>query len=88
MNRSAEAVRTRHVREGDEWAAVNEGELDHGIEVLRAGVAAWRKAGARLRLPLFLVLEAEAYAKEGRIEAALGAIEQAIAISEETGERW
>jgi DNA-binding response OmpR family regulator/predicted ATPase/class 3 adenylate cyclase len=68
------------------WAAINEGEIDHGIKLFRAGVAAWREAGARLWLPLFQVLEAEIYAKEGRIEAALDAIEQAIAISEETGE--
>ncbi len=70
------------------WAAVNEGEIDRGIELLRAGVAAWRKAGARLWLPLFLALEAEAYAKGGRSDAALEAIERAIAVSEETGERW
>jgi DNA-binding response OmpR family regulator/class 3 adenylate cyclase/predicted ATPase len=70
------------------WAAVNEGEVEHGIELIREGIAAWRKAGARLWLPLFLALEAEAYAKAGRIDAALQAIEQGIAISEETGERW
>jgi predicted ATPase len=70
------------------WAAVNEGEIDLGIELLRAGVTAWREAGARLWLPLFLMLEAQAYDKAGRNEAALGAIEQAIATSEETGERW
>jgi predicted ATPase/DNA-binding response OmpR family regulator/class 3 adenylate cyclase len=70
------------------WATANEGEIDRGIELLRAGVAAWREAGARLWLPLFLVLEAQAYNKAGRNEAALGAIEQAIAFSEETGEHW
>jgi predicted ATPase len=70
------------------WAAASRGEVDQGIELLRAGVAAWRKAGARLWLPLFLALEAEAYAKAGRSDAALEAIEQAIAISEETGEHW
>jgi predicted ATPase len=51
-------------------------------------VAAWRKARARLWLPLFLALEAEACAKGRRIEEALEVIEQAIAISEETGEHW
>jgi predicted ATPase len=70
------------------WAATSRGEVDQGIELLRAGVAAWRKGGARLWLPLFLALEAEAYAKGGRSDAALEVIEQAIAISEETGERW
>jgi DNA-binding response OmpR family regulator/class 3 adenylate cyclase/predicted ATPase len=70
------------------WAAVNDGEVDHGIGLIRAGVAAWRKAGARLWLPLFLALEAEACAKGRRIDAALEVIEQAIAVSEETGEHW
>ena len=70
------------------WATVNDGEIDRGIKLLRAGVAAWREAGARLWLPLFLVLEAQACNKAGRKKAALGAIEKAIAFSEETGEHW
>jgi hypothetical protein len=67
------------------WAAVNEGETDHGIKLFRAGVAAWREAGARLWLPLFLALEAEVYAREGRIAAALEVIEQE-SVSPRTGE--
>jgi DNA-binding response OmpR family regulator/class 3 adenylate cyclase/predicted ATPase len=70
------------------WAATTRGDPDQGIELLRAGVAAWQKAGARLWLPLFLALEAEAYAKRGRSDNALGVIDQAIAISHKTGERW
>jgi DNA-binding response OmpR family regulator/class 3 adenylate cyclase/predicted ATPase len=70
------------------WTLVSEGEFDHGIKLLQAGRAAWQKAGARLWLPLFHALEAEAHAKQGNIEFALGAIEQAIAVSEKTGEQW
>ncbi len=70
------------------WADTCRGDLDQGIEALHAGVAAWRKAGARLWVPIFLALEAKAHAKGGRSDASLRAIEQAIAISEETGERW
>jgi predicted ATPase len=62
--------------------------VDGGIELLRAGIAAWHKRGARLWLPFFLTLEAEAYAKAGRGDAALEAIEQAHAIAKDTGERW
>jgi predicted ATPase len=53
-----------------------------------AGNAAWRGTGARLWLPTFLTLEAEAHAKAGRGDAALQAVEQALAASKETGEIW
>jgi class 3 adenylate cyclase/DNA-binding response OmpR family regulator/predicted ATPase len=70
------------------WAEICRGEVDGGIELLRAGVAAWRKRGARLWLPIFLTLEAEACAKAGRGDAALEAIEEALAIAKNTSERW
>jgi hypothetical protein len=52
--------------------------------------ASWpgSRGGARLWLPIFLTLQAEAYAVAGRRDAALQAIEQALVVSEETGERW
>jgi DNA-binding response OmpR family regulator/class 3 adenylate cyclase/predicted ATPase len=70
------------------WATTTGGEADKGIELLRAGIAAWQKAGARLWLPLFLALEAEACSKAGRSDGALDAIEQAITIAQNSGERW
>jgi len=70
------------------WAEICRGEVDGGIELLRAGVAAWQKRGARLWLPIFLTLEAEACAKAGRGDAALEAIEEALAIAKNTSERW
>jgi class 3 adenylate cyclase/predicted ATPase/DNA-binding response OmpR family regulator len=70
------------------WADICRGEVDAGIELLRAGVAAWQKRGARLWLPIFLTLEAEACAKAGRGDAALVVIEEALAIAKDTGERW
>src|SRR5262249_7359179 len=70
------------------WAEICRGEADRGIEILRAGVAAWQKGGARLWLPMFRTLEAEACAEAGRGDAALQAIEEALAISKDTGERW
>ena len=72
----------------DGWAAVCAGQLDRGMEVLREGVVGWQKVGARLWMPMFLILEAETYVKAGRDEAALQAIEQALAICEDNGERW
>jgi predicted ATPase len=70
------------------WAEICRGEVDGGIELLRAGIAAWHKRGARLWLPFFLTLEADACAKAGRGNAALEAIEEALAIAKDTGERW
>ena len=70
------------------WAATCQGETELGIELLRDGLAAWRKTGARLWLPIFLALQAEAHAKAGHSDTALQIIEEALLISEETGERW
>src|SRR5262249_30034179 len=72
----------------DGWAVACQGEVDEGIEKLDEGLAAWRKTGARLWLPIFLALKAEAHAKAGRSDTALHVIEEALAISDETGERW
>ena len=70
------------------WAEICRGKVDEGIKLLRAGVAAWQKAGARLWLPMFLTLEAEACAEAGRGAAALKIIERAIVISKDRGEHW
>jgi len=51
-------------------------------------VVGWQKAGARLWLPIFRTLEAQACTKAGRADAALQAIEDALAIAEKTGECW
>jgi len=70
------------------WAAANDGEIEQGVKLLRSGIAAWQKAGARLWLPLFFALEAEVCAKGGWRDDALRAIDRAIAIAEQTSERW
>jgi predicted ATPase len=70
------------------WAIACQGKANEGIQKLDEGLAAWRKTGARLWLPIFLALKAEAHAKAGRSDIALKIIDEALAISEETGERW
>jgi predicted ATPase len=72
----------------DGWAAVCRGHVDTGMESLREGMAGWQKSGAGLWMPIFLTLEAEAYRKSGRDEAALQAVDRSLAICEESGERW
>jgi predicted ATPase len=70
------------------WAEIRHGNVDQSIELLRASRASWQKAGARLWLPLFLTLESEACVETGRGDAALELIEEALAVSKDTGERW
>ena len=70
------------------WAEICGDNVEQGIEVLRSGVAGWQQKGARLWLPIFLTMEAEACVKANRSDAALLAIEEALLISENTGERW
>jgi class 3 adenylate cyclase/predicted ATPase len=70
------------------WAVTCQGQADRGVELLDEGLSAWRATGARLWLPIFLALKAQTQAKGGHSEVALQTIEQAIAVSKETNERW
>jgi class 3 adenylate cyclase/tetratricopeptide (TPR) repeat protein len=63
-------------------------DANRGVEEIRGGLVAWRKTGARLWLPIFVALEGEAHAAAGHSDAALHAVEEALRISGETGERW
>ena len=72
----------------DGWATVCAGHLDRGMAVLQEGIVRWQRSGARIWMPMFRILEAETYLKAGRDEAALRAIEQALAEGENIGERW
>jgi class 3 adenylate cyclase/predicted ATPase len=72
----------------DGWAATCQGRVDEGLKELRAGLGGWRQTGARLWLPIFLALQAEAYAKAGYSDKALDVVDEALTISDETGERW
>ena len=68
------------------WGAICGGDVHSGMETLQRGVAGWRKSGAKLWLPIFNMMEA--YSKAGCNDDALQAIDRAIAVSAETGERW
>src|SRR5262249_47529969 len=70
------------------WGKISGGDVGQGRELLRAGVVGWQERGARLWLPIFLTIKAEAYAETGRGEAAFDAIERALSVCKDTGERW
>jgi predicted ATPase len=70
------------------WTAVCENQVDLGIAMLRKGLTGWQNGGGRLWMPMFLMLQAQAYAKGSQSQPALETIEQAIDACESNGERW
>jgi class 3 adenylate cyclase/DNA-binding response OmpR family regulator/predicted ATPase len=70
------------------WAAACENQADLGIGTLRKGLSGWQRTGGRLWKPMFLMLQAQAYAMGGQSRPALETIEQAIDACENDGERW
>jgi predicted ATPase len=71
------------------WALARQGRVGPGLAQLRRGLGAWRATGtAHHMVPYFLALLADALAQDGASEAALGALAEARAVAETTGERW
>ena len=70
------------------WANIHLGNPEGGIQQFRSGLKAWRGSGARIWVPYFLALEAEALAGTGHLDRALSTIDEALAVASQTGERW
>jgi len=70
------------------WAATHRGQGADGIDRMRRGIAAATAIGARLLEALHLGLVAEAVAFEGEVEDGLAELDQALARSTESGEKW
>jgi predicted ATPase len=58
------------------------------ISQLRHGLAAVRATGTALWEPYVLAILAEAYGREGQVEAGIAALSEAFAAVHATGERW
>jgi predicted ATPase len=56
--------------------------------MINSGITAWQATGAKLFVPLFLSSSAEAYAGLSQFDDAQRCIDEAIAASEATKERW
>jgi hypothetical protein len=70
------------------WAlAVGSGQ-ERGVDEIRAGIEQWQATGVKLLVPYQLGLLCDAQAAVGRQEAALGTVEEALAVVRRTGERW
>jgi hypothetical protein len=66
------------------WSRAALGETAEGLDELRAGIEAYGATGARMDLPYFLGLLADALLRAGRIGEGVEAIDEALA---ETGDR-
>jgi predicted ATPase len=69
-------------------AAAHQGQGADGIDRMRRGVAALTNTGAQLWQPFYLGLVAEALAFAGEVEEGIAELDQAIARSNESEERW
>jgi predicted ATPase len=66
------------------WSRAAMGGTAEGLDELRAGIEAYRATGARMDLPYFLGLLADALLRAGRIDEGMAAIDEALA---ESGDR-
>jgi predicted ATPase len=70
------------------WTKIRQGELEDGLSLLREGAAAYRATGAEIWTPIHSALEAEAEARRGSADVALGILEEALQRARARGENW
>jgi predicted ATPase len=70
------------------WAAWRLGDRTNGLAAMRRGIAACHDMGNALFTTLFETALAEAEAEAGEISAALETIDDVVALTERTGQRW
>ena len=69
-------------------ALAAQGALAEAVAVIREGLSERNRAGAKLYRPFCLALFAEALEGAGEHDSALAALSEALALAQETGERW
>ena len=70
------------------WARAHQGQPAEGIAQLCDGIASWNATGSVILQPYFLALLAEAYVSNGRPADALATLDEALAVTERTDERY
>jgi predicted ATPase len=70
------------------WALAVQGQGEEGIAQLHQGLAAFRAAGAEISRSRDLALLAEAYGEVGQTEEGLTVVAEALAVVDNTGERY
>jgi DNA-binding SARP family transcriptional activator len=59
-----------------------------GLARLRGAIEGFKETGARLRLPYYLALLADAHHRADEADAGLAVVEEALSLGRETNERW
>jgi predicted ATPase len=70
------------------WVTSKNGDVVGGISLIHSGLEGFRATGAKLWMPHYYVLLAEAHEIAGQVEDALALLDEALQIIERTGERW
>jgi predicted ATPase/class 3 adenylate cyclase len=68
------------------WALAELGQIDYGLNEIRAGLDGYEATGSSLAVSWFRSLLANAFYKAGRPDAALRALDDALASAEKTGD--
>jgi class 3 adenylate cyclase/predicted ATPase len=70
------------------WALAKEGQGEEGIAQMRQGLVAYQATGAAVFRPSFLAQLVEAYGQGGGTHEGLRVLSEALALVDNTGERW
>jgi predicted ATPase len=70
------------------WALAVQGQWEEGIAQIQQGLVAQHRVGAHIARPAFLSLLTEAHAAAGQAEVGLGVLAEALALVDDTGERY
>jgi class 3 adenylate cyclase/predicted ATPase len=70
------------------WVRVKDGDVAEGISLMHHGLTAYRATGAEMWIPYHTALRAKACEIAGQIEESLALLDDALQLSQRTGERW
>nr|WP_315592749.1 BTAD domain-containing putative transcriptional regulator [uncultured Cupriavidus sp.] len=70
------------------WANAKQSPSTEAVVAMQVAIEGFNATGARLRLPLYLAMQAECLGDVGKTEAALAAVDQAFECAGRTGEHW
>ncbi len=70
------------------WALCEQGSAAEGLEQMQRGIANLERSHSKARLPYYLTLVAESYARIGQIHHGLRYLNDAVEIARHNGDEW